>query len=513
MSNPKVRPVALVILDGWGLAQAGPGNAISAARTPYYDEICRRYPRAALAASGDRVGLSPGVAGNAEIGHINLGAGRAVETDALRIERALATGEFSENKVLNFALAEAAQRNAGVHLIGLLSDAGVHASPETLYELLRMAKRAGVGDAFVHAVLDGRDVRPRTADVYIEALEIKMAEIGVGRLATLCGRFFAMDSGENWERTARAYTMLVHAEGERAKEASAAVRNSFLRGISDEFIAPVVLENENGESVATVKADDLVIFFNHRADAMRQLTRSLVVPEVGELRSNARPRAKAVCMTEYDRSFGIPAAFEPKSANGVLGSVLAENCIPNYRIAESDRFPHVTRFFNAGGTGGPRYEHHITVVGSSSSLRDVEPEMDSFKVADKFLRTIESDAAGLFVVNFSACDIAADTGNFEKTVEAIQFVDTCLGGVLERLRELGGAAVVTSSHGNCEQITGTDAPARVSSSNSVPFHLVDDGSRGLKLRSGALEDVAPTILALMGIEKPDEMTGSDLRVF
>lgn len=513
MNNPNRRPVALVILDGWGLAPAGPGNAISVAHTPYYDEICRTYPRTGLEAAGDRVGLSPGTAGNAEIGHMNLGAGRVVETDALRVERALASREFSENAVLNGALSEAAERNAGVHFVGLLSDAGIHASQETLYELLRMARRAGVKNAFVHAILDGRDVPPRTADVYLEALEIKMAEIGVGKLATLCGRFFAMDSSENWERTARTFTMLVHAEGERAGDATTAVRNSFLRGISDEFIAPVVLQTETGEPVATVKADDLVIFFNHRADAMRQLARSLVVPEVGGHRANGKSKPKAVCMTEYDRSFGLPAAFEPKSAIGVLGTVLADNCISNYRIAEADRFPHISRFFNAGAAPCVRYEQHIAVAGSGSVLREVEPELESFKVADKFLRTVDSDPAALFVVNFSAADVAAETGNIEKTIEAIQFVDTCLGGVLERVRELDGVAIVTSSHGNCEQmLNAAGEPVRRFSSNRVPFHLVDDTARSIKLSGGALEDVAPTILGIMGIEKPGEMMGRDLRL-
>ena len=338
------RPVALILLDGWGVSRTDAGNAIAQAHTPYYDEICSRYPSTELAASGEHIGLAPDSAGSAEAGHLNIGAGRVVETDIARIAKAVRNGDFEKNPILQPAIERAAKNGKSLHLIGLLSDGGVHSSLENLYTLLRMAKREGAKDVFVHAILDGRDVPARTADIYVEALEIKMADIGIGKIATLCGRFFGMDSGGNWERTARAFTMLVHAEGERAFDARNAIRNSFLRGIADEFIAPIVLERDTGVPIASVKDGDVVIFFNHRADTMRQLARSLAVPELGQAAS--KPTIEAICMTEYDHSFNLPVAFNAEAEGSVLGEVLAAHRIANYRIAGADRVPHVTSLYS-----------------------------------------------------------------------------------------------------------------------------------------------------------------------
>ncbi|MEO8041469.1 MAG: 2,3-bisphosphoglycerate-independent phosphoglycerate mutase [Acidobacteriota bacterium] len=511
MTTENNRPVALIILDGWGISDNSDGNAIALAHTPYYDEICARYPRTQLAASGEQVGLASGSPGSAEAGHLNIGAGRVVRTDIARIAKALRSGEFEKNAVLQPAMAHAAASGKPVHLIGLLSDGGVHSSPENLYALLRMAKREGVREVFVHAILDGRDVPPRTADIYVEALEIKMADIGVGRIATLCGRFFGMDSGENWERTARAFTMLVHAEGERAVDARGAVRHSFLRGIADEFIAPIVLEKDTGVPVATVEDGDVVIFFNHRADTMRQLARSLAIPEIGL--SAAKPAIEAICLTEYDHSFNLPVAFMPETEGSVLGQVLAGHQIANYRIAGTDRFPHVTSFFN-GGADPTIYEcgAHIELPGDRH--RDSEPEMESFKIADRVLQHINSEEPGVFVVNFSASAIAAETGSLERTIEAVQYVDTCLGGVIEKVSEAGGISIVTASYGSCEEmLDAAGQPNRSATGNAVPLHLVADGLATLRLRGdGSLCDVAPTILGLLGFEKPGNMTGIDLRI-
>lgn len=511
MTDSIDRPLALVILDGWGVSDRTDGNAIALAHTPYYDEICARYPNTTLGAAGEKVGLSAGSAGNAEVGHLNIGAGRVIETDVSRIQRAIRSREFFSNPVLQPTFAHAAASGKPVHLIGMLSDGDVHSSQETLFALLRMAKMEGVQDVFVHGILDGRDVPPRTADVYVEALEIKLADIGIGRIATLCGRYFAMDSEENWERTARAFTMLVHAEGERAADPRSAVRNSFLRGISDEFVAPIVIEREDGVPVATVSEGDVVVFFNHRADTMRQLARSLAVPDPLSL---AKPNIEAICLTEYDRSYNLPVAFKLDSAVNMLAQIFEDLRIPNFRIAESDRFAHVTSFFNGGAERPGSYELHHHIPSSSSANRANEPELKSFKVTDRLLRGIESQAGGVFIVNFAAPDIIAETGNFEKTVEAVQYVDTCLGGVLRKVREVNGIAVVTSSHGHCENmvISSSGEPNRFPSVNEVPFHIVDESRGNFQLRSGgSLRDVAPTILGLLGIEKPDEMTGRDLR--
>ncbi|HEX8636990.1 MAG TPA: 2,3-bisphosphoglycerate-independent phosphoglycerate mutase, partial [Pyrinomonadaceae bacterium] len=342
------RPLALVILDGWGYSPKREGNAIALAHTPFYDEIAAKYPKTNLSASGARVGLTPDSAGNSEVGHLNLGAGRIVKTEVSRIADAVKSGSFFENRALKKAFAAARTNNSAVHLIGLLSDGEVHAKPENLFALLRMAKAENAKDVFVHAILDGRDVAPRTADIYAEALEIKLAEIGVGHVASLCGRYYAMDANQNLERTARAYTMLVHAEGERAFDAVTAIRGSFLRGISDEFIAPVILEKEPGKPIATVKNGDVVIFFNHRADGMRQLVKSLAVAGASDFAVFGKPRIETVCLTEYDRGFNLPVAFRTETEANVLAQVFAERGVLNCRLTETERYPHLTYFFNGG---------------------------------------------------------------------------------------------------------------------------------------------------------------------
>jgi 2,3-bisphosphoglycerate-independent phosphoglycerate mutase len=513
--NGGKRPLALIIIDGWGFSPKKEGNAIALAHTPFYDEICAKYPKTNLSASGTRVGLRADSAGNSEVGHLNIGAGRIVQTDVSRIADAIKTEKFFENPVLKEAFARAKAKNSSVHLIGLLSDGEVHSAPETLFALLRMAKNEEVEKVFVHPILDGRDVSPRTADIYTEALEIKMADIGVGRIATLCGRYYAMDSNQNWERTARAYTMLVHAEGERAFDAVTAIRSSFLRGISDEFIAPIVLEKSPGKPVATVKNGDVVIFFNHRADGMRQIVKSLAVPESSDFAVFGKPKITAICLTEYDRSFKLPAAFRAESENNVLAQIFAEHGILNCRLTESERYAHVTYFLNGGVENEHPCEQRVLVPSPKVAACETHPEMSSFKITDKFLRGLEAGENDVFIMNLPASDLVAETGNLEKTIEAVQFVDTCLGGILEKIREKKGVAIITSSHGNCEEMADllTGEPNPLPTTNPVPFHFVDDEANGLRLREdGALEDVAPTILGILGIEKPPEMTGEDLRL-
>ena len=507
-------PLALIILDGWGFAPPSDDNAIALAHTPYYDEICSKFPRTSISASGIPVGLADAMPGNAEIGHIQLGAGRVVGTEASRIADAISSGAFFENSVLKSEFEKAAGSGGAVHLIGLLSDGGIHSSPDSLYALLRMAKRNGAKEVFVHGILDGRDVPPRTADIYVEALEVKLADIGIGRIASLCGRFYAMDGTGRWERTARAFTMLVHGEGERSSDPLTAVRSSFLRGISDEFIAPIVIESEQNEPVAKIKDGDLVIFFNHRADTMRQLVRSLGVPEPGETAAASKPAISVVCLTQYDKSFGLPAAFDSSPETNSLARILADNGIGNLRISETDRFQHVTRFFNCGDEAPLNCEEHIEVSSQESEIRDADPEMQSFKIADKLISGIETGKCSFFVANFPAADMSAETGDLGRTIEAIQFVDTCLGGVLDAIRERGGTAIITSTHGHCEQMKErtTGEANRFPSANPVPFHIINEKLIGKRLREGGcLSDVAPTILSLLGINNPPEMTGRDLR--
>ena len=482
------------------------------AHTPNYDEISQKYPKTLLAASGLRVGLTPDTAGNSEVGHLNIGAGRIVQTDVARISYAIKTGKFFENNVLKDAFTKAKAYNSSVHLIGLLSDGNVDSSLENLYALLRFAKYEDIQDIFVHCILDGRDVQPRTADVYVEALEIKLSDIGIGKIATLCGRYYAMDKDENWERTARAYTMLVHSEGERATDAVSAIRGSFLRGISDEFIQPIVLEESPGVPIASIKNHDVVIFFNHRPAQMRQLVKSLAVSDTDE--STSKPRITAVCLTEYDRTFNLPVAFKQENEDNVLAKVFAENGVLNCRVTETEKYAHLTYFFNGGVEVEHPCERRILVASPKAGGYETQPEAACFKVTDKLLRGLEAGENDVFIANLAAPDLVAHTGNLEKTIEAVQFVDTCLGGIIDKIRELDGIAIITSDHGNCEEMADllTGEPNSSPTANPVPFHLVDEHANGLKLREGgALEDIAPTILGILEIEKPDEMTGRDLR--
>ncbi len=511
LSNSRIkRPVALVILDGWGYAPRTEGNAIAMAHTPNYDEICRNYPMTTLASAGSGIGQADDQAGNPEIGHLNLGTGRVAKTDIDRIRESLLSGEFTENAVLNEALAKAKERGAGVHLVGLISDAGIHSSTDNLFAILRIARKHRLEDVFIHCILDGLDVPERTADIYVEALEIKLADIGIGRIATLCGRFFAMDKSDNWERTARAFTMLAHGEGERAQDAVAAVRNSFLRGISDEFISPIVMEKQLDVPVATVKNGDLVIFFNHRADAIRQLVRSLSVADGS---GGAKPVIDTVCLTEYDPAFDLPCAFKARPERNSLAEVFRTHDIPHTKITETTRLTHLTHFFDGGAEAGTKADD-VIVSEVNASKGDVRPESQSFKITDKVRRGIESSPNRVFVVNMPAADLMAETGDMHNTVAAIQFMDTCLGGICEKVREYGGVLMITSTHGNCEEMTFAEngEPNPRPTLNPVPFHYIDDEAAFVRLQDGgSLSDVAPTILGLLNIEKPAEMTGRDIR--
>ena len=505
----QTRPLALVILDGWGYAPRTEANAIAIANTPFYDEICRKYPMTTLAAAGEAIGQSADAPGNAEIGHLNLGTGRVAETELSRIRKAISSGAFLENPALTRAFTKAKETNAGVHLIGLLSEGGIHSSMESLFALLRVAKQFEVENVFIHAFLDGLDVPERTADVYVEALEIKLADIGIGTIASLCGRFFAMDAGEHWERTARAFTMLVHAEGERTRDAVTSIRNSFLRGISDEFIAPIVVEKAPDVPVTTVKNGDLVVFFNHRADAIRQLVRSLCLPGG----ASAKPSIDTVCLTEYDRSFNLPSAFRQEPEKNTLISVLSEQQVPVVKITESARFAHLTNYFDGGSE--EQFDSEQQIVLSTAAPAELWPESQSFKIADRFVSALESSPNGVFVINLPAADLSAETADVNRTVAAIRYIDTCLGGICEATHDAGGTVLVTSSHGLCEEIADIrmGESKTIATANRVPLHFVDPRAQSLHLReNGSLADVAPTVLGLLGIEKPAEMTGSDLRL-
>ena len=503
-----------MIIDGWGYSPRREGNAIALAATPYYDELYEDYPQTLLEASGTRVGLPRGVMGNSEVGHLNIGAGRVIRMDVSRVDHDIATGEFFRNEVLLAVIDGARKRGKALHLMGLVSDGQVHSSQEHLYALLRLAKQHGLERVFVHCFLDGRDTPPSSATHYIAALKKRIEEISCGQIASLIGRYYAMDRDKRWERTERAYELLVKGKGEPVTDPVGAIQRSYERGITDEFIEPNVVVKANGEPVATIQDDDAVIFFNFRPDRARQLTRSLAIPDFQEFDVSARPQIDFVCFTVYDRSFPLPVAFPPRDHKNVLAEVWEKICVRNYRLAETEKYAHVTYFFNGGVEKEHACERRLLVPSPKISTYDLQPEMSAFKVTDKVLRGIEERETDIFIINFANPDMVGHTGKLDKTIEACQYVDTCLGWITKGIRQARGITIITADHGNAEQMIDPQSggPHTAHTTNPVPFHLIDEASRGSKLRTGgALEDVAPTLLGLLGNEKPEEMTGRDLR--
>lgn len=512
--SKKRTPIALIVIDGWGYSPEREGNAIALAQTPFYDEIREKYPQTLLEASGQRVGLPAGVMGNSEVGHLNLGSGRVIRMDVSRIDYSIETGALFKNEVLMNVMDGAQERAKTLHLMGLLSDGQVHSSQEHLYSLLRMAKQRGVERVCIHAFLDGRDAPPQSAINYLEKLQQKIAEIGVGEIATLCGRYYAMDRDKRWERTARAFNLLIRGEGERNSDPIEAVRNSYARGVTDEFVEPVAIVKETGEPVATIQEGDAVIFFNFRPDRARQLTGALAIKDFSEPFATNRPTLDFVTIREYDKEFPLKVAFPPEHYTNVLAQVFAHNEVNNFRLAETEKYAHVTYFFNGGVEAEYNCERRLLVPSPKVATYDLEPEMSAFKVTDKVLRAIEEGETDVFIINYANPDMVGHTGKLDKTIDAVQYIDTCLGWITKGMRGVGGTTLITADHGNCEQMIDlkTGQPHTAHTTNLVPFHIVGEDYLGLNLREdAALEDVAPTLLGLLGLEKPAEMTGRDLR--
>ena len=510
----KKGPIALIIIDGWGYSAAREGNAIALAATPFYDELTEKYPHTLLEAHGSRVGLPAGVMGNSEVGHLNIGSGRVIRMDVSLVDHEIETGEFFRNKALVEAIDGAKARGKALHLMGLISDGQVHSSLTHLYALLKLAKDHALDQVFVHCFLDGRDTPPSSAAHYVAALQRKMTEIGCGEIATIVGRYYAMDRDKRWERTSRAYDLLTKAIGEKATDPIAAIQASYGRGVTDEFVEPIVIVRKDVSPVATIKDDDSVIFFNFRPDRARQLTRALAIPDFKEFDVSERPRVSFVCFTMYDNTFNLPVAFPPRHHRNVLAEVWGNVRVRNYRLAETEKYAHVTYFFNGGVEKEYPCEQRLLVPSPKIATYDLQPEMSAFKVTDKVLRAIDEGDTDVFVINFANPDMVGHTGKLDKTIEACQYVDTCLGWITKRVRQARGITLITADHGNAEQMMDpiTGSPHTAHTINPVPFHLVDEESVGAKLRTGgALEDVAPTLLGLLGVEKPAEMTGTDLR--
>lgn len=507
-------PLALIIIDGWGHSPIREGNAIALAATPNYDQLTESYPHTLLEASGTRVGLPAGVMGNSEVGHLNIGSGRVVRMDVSRVDYEIATGGFFKNEVLVAAMEGVKKRNQALHLMGLISDGQVHSSLEHLYAMLRMAMAHGLERVYIHCFLDGRDTPPSSAIEYVSMLQKKIDEIGVAKIATLVGRYYAMDRDKHWERTKRAYDLLANGGGERATDPINAIKRAYERGLTDEFIEPIVILDATGNPLATIKDEDAVIFFNFRPDRARQLTRALAIVGFNEFPVPGRPKIHFACFTLYDRTFPLPIAFGPHEHQNVLAEVWTGIRVRNYRLAETEKYAHVTYFFNGGVEKEYPSERRLLVPSPRIATYDLQPQMSVFKVTDQVLRAIQEEQTDVFVVNFANPDMVGHTGKLDKTIEACQYVDTCLGWITNAIRRAGGMTLITADHGNAEQMINpeTGQPHTAHTTNPVPLHLIDEASRGIKLReAGALEDVAPTILGLLGIAKPAEMTGRDLR--
>jgi 2,3-bisphosphoglycerate-independent phosphoglycerate mutase len=415
---------------------------------------------------------------------------------------------------LTEAIEGAKTRGKALHLMGLMSDGQVHSSLTHLYALLKLAKEHGLTDVYVDCFLDGRDTPPSSATHYIAALQRKLGEIGCGEIATVVGRYYAMDRDKRWERTQRAYDLLTKAIGQRATDPIAGINESYERGVTDEFVEPIAIVRKDGSPVATIKDDDSVIFFNFRPDRARQLTRALALPDFNEFEITDRPRVHFVCFTMYDNTFNLPTAFPPRQHRNVLAEVWGDLKVRNYRLAETEKYAHVTYFFNGGVEKEYPCEQRLLVPSPKIATYDLQPEMSAFKVTDKVLRAIDDGDTDVFVINFANPDMVGHTGKLDKTIEACQYVDTCLGWITKRIREARGITLITADHGNAEQMIDptTGSPHTAHTTNPVPFHLIDEESTGTKLRSGgALEDVAPTLLGLLDLKKPSDMTGIDLR--
>jgi 2,3-bisphosphoglycerate-independent phosphoglycerate mutase len=505
----KEQPVFLLICDGWGHAPPSEGNAISRARTPIYDRWLAEFPWTLLEASGEAVGLPDGVMGNSEVGHLTLGAGRMVPQDLLRIDSALRDGSFFENPVLRRAVEHVKRRGSTLHLMGLVSDGGVHSHERHIEGLLELGRRAGIGRLRVHAITDGRDTPPRSALEFLERLEKPLAAAG-GRIATVSGRYYAMDRDRRWDRVARAYAALVFSSGLQAESAREAVKAAYARDESDEFIQPTVIM-ENGEAVGPIGDGDAVIFFNFRADRARQITRALTEPDFAEFPRPKPPRIHFVCFSEYKKEFQLPVAFPARDLEHILADVWAEHDVHNLRLAETEKYAHVTYFFN-GGVETPRPgEERILVPSWKGATYDLHPEMSAQQITEEAVRALREGRFRAFVVNFANADMVGHTGKLPETVSAVETLDRCFGIIEAACSEAGARLVMTADHGNAEQMIdpATGGPHTAHTTNPVPLILCE---RGGTLRSGgSLADVAPTLLALQGLRPPRQMTGSDLR--
>ena len=511
--NASVSPLVLLVLDGWGLRAERENNAIALASTPVYDALLSRYPHAQLIASGEAVGLPEGQMGNSEVGHTNMGAGRIVYQDLTRIDKSIRDGDLAANAALGAAMSRCETGRHALHFIGLVSDGGVHSHQRHLHALVDLAARRRIPNVFVHAITDGRDSSPTGAVRYLRDLQSAMDRAGAGRIATVVGRYYAMDRDKRWDRTKLAYDAVVHGVADsRSGSATDAAQASYAAGVTDEFIRPVVITDTAGKAIGPIADGDSVLFFNFRADRARQLTRAIALDSFDGFERPHRPAVHYATMTAYDRTFDFPVVFPPQTFNGNFADVLEEHGRGNLRLAETEKYAHVTYFFNCGREEPYRGEDRILVPSQKVATYDLMPQMSAAGIADALVADLQARAHDVIICNFANADMVGHSGRLDATVTAVQTIDECLGRIMTALRAAGGRAIVTADHGNAEQMWDDElkAPHTAHTANPVPVILCDDAFIGRSLRNGSLRDVAPTMLALLGLERSREMTGASL---
>jgi len=506
------KPLVLTILDGWGYSPAREGNAIAAARKPTYDSLLRQYPNTLIRTSGPSVGLPEGQMGNSEVGHLNIGAGRVIYMDVTRIDRMIASGEFFKNPVLLDSMRHA--RAHRLHLMGLCSDGGVHSQLAHLYALLKMAKQQGVEQVLVHCFMDGRDTPPESGAGYIEQLQKEMRQIGAGQIASVSGRYYAMDRDKRWDRIERAFGAMVLGNGQKATDPVAAVKRSYERGVTDEFIEPITIVDDRNQPVGLIRDDDACLFFNFRADRGREMTMALTDATLETpSRSLAPKNLHFTTMTEYDKTFHVPFVLPREHPNNILADVMAQLNWKNLRVAETEKYAHVTYFFNGGNEQPYPGESREMVPSPKVATYDLKPEMSAAGVTEVVVKAIDQRGFDVIVMNYANADMVGHSGKMAPTVLAVEAVDAGLGEIYAALRRSGGSWIITADHGNAETMIDpiTKGPHTYHTTNPVPFLLIDETVRPLR-SGGALQDISPTILSFLDETQPKEMTGRDLRL-
>jgi 2,3-bisphosphoglycerate-independent phosphoglycerate mutase len=533
LSRPK--PLILNILDGWGYRAETKANAIALARKPTYNRLLGDYPNTLIHTSGPYVGLPEGQMGNSEVGHLNIGAGRIVHMDITRIDLMIQNGELFRHPVLLQAMKHARSGERRLHMFGLVSDGGVHSQQEHLYALLKMAKQNGLERVFVHAFMDGRDTLPTNGAGYLEQLQQKMRQHSCGKIATVNGRYYAMDRDRRWERNAKAYSAMVFAEAEGGKQTDPVqgMKDSYNKGVTDEFVVPFVCTDPRGQPLTTIRDEDSCICFNFRADRVRQITRALTrnsglnekggsdLPGASDLdatipRDRVPKNLHYVCMTQYDQNFSLPVVIPPESLANILANVMASENLRNLRVAETEKYAHVTYFFNGGVEQPFPGEDRVLVPSPKVATYDLKPEMNAASIADAVVQAIEGGTFDVMIVNFANADMVGHSGKIEPTVRAVETVDACLGRIEAAVRAKGGAMLITADHGNAELMIdpSTGGPHTAHTTNPVPFIVVSENAKQFTLKAnGSLRDISPTILGMLGVDAPKEMTGTDLRIF